>query len=325
MATRLATTKEKENYARLSRAIVDVMTTILRDIILLYVLPAQIEQGALRLRSSSLRNLRPDQWILIHRASINGYKDFDITILYALLRNICTSIPAPSNGWGKHSFPQTHEITLGDDIERIRLTKNMLQSHIPITDMPDREFEDTWKMLRDLCFRMDNRYTKSYTGELDYIKTCCMDATLRRQYIGNLRMLTEDEYDNRCRIIDNNVKIRNIQGIQHQMRSEVRFLRGETVDNTKEIAVAKNDIAKHLRDVEFLQERCLETQIETKKEICALKEQHFATNRQIESIKNQVLDNRRIDDTCINSRENKSNKVSVSEFQTNSPSDGMYE
>ena len=43
----VTTTKENENYARLSRAIVDLMTFILREMLALYILPADIERNAL--------------------------------------------------------------------------------------------------------------------------------------------------------------------------------------------------------------------------------------------------------------------------------------
>ena len=118
----LSTTKPKENYARISRAIVDLMPLILRELLILYIPPSTIETTALPFKGTKLKNLRAHQWLLIHEAatSPDGYKKFDITLLYTLLRNLCVGIPRPTNGWGKDTMPQDNEVTIGDDIERIK-------------------------------------------------------------------------------------------------------------------------------------------------------------------------------------------------------------
>ena len=192
----VATAKENENYARISRAIVDLMTFILREVLILYILPADIENKALPFGSTKLKNLRAEQWDLIHNASNNGYTDFDITLLYALLRNVCTSVPKPSTKWGRNDLPKSNEVTLGDDIERIRLVKNRLQSHIPTTKLNDVEFEDNWKILRDVCVRLDSIYSKTYTNDLDSLKTTCMDSDLQKKYSDQLKLLKDREIEN---------------------------------------------------------------------------------------------------------------------------------
>ena len=211
----ITTTKENENYARLSRAIVDLMTFILREILTLYILPANIESKALS--SSKLNNLRAEQWDLIHKANTNGYTGFDITLLYTLLRNLCTSVPKPSTKWGRNDLPKKQEVTLGDEIERIRIVKNCLQSHIPTTILNDAEFEDYWKILRDVCVRLDSQYNKKYTGDLDYLKTTCMDSTLLTKYRDKLKLLKDREIENSSEMKENARKIqvnaRQIQGI----------------------------------------------------------------------------------------------------------------
>ena len=192
----ISTTKSKENYARISRAIVDLMQLILRELLVLYIPPPTIETAALPFKGTKLKNLRVHQWLLIHEASTSSdrYMKFDITLLYTLLRNLCTGITKPTNGWGKDTMPQNHEMTIGDDIERIRLVKNNLQSHIATTDIDDSDFEDLWKVLRDLCSRFDQQYSKTYTDELDKLKACCMDTSLQQQYIDNLQALKDKDF-----------------------------------------------------------------------------------------------------------------------------------
>jgi hypothetical protein len=50
--------------------------------------------------------------------------DFDFTLLYKLIRNLLTAIPAPTRGWGIQPLPGHLNET--DDIERIRHLKNNL-------------------------------------------------------------------------------------------------------------------------------------------------------------------------------------------------------
>ena len=217
----VTTTKENENYARLSRAIVDLMTFILREILTLYILPADIERKALS--SSKLNNLRTDQWNLIHQANTNGYASFDITLLYTLLRNLCTSVPKPSTKWGRNDLPKSQEVTLGDDIERIRIVKNGLQSHIPSTKLNDAEFEDYWKILRDMCVRLDLQFNKKYTDDLDKLKTICMDSALQKKYSDNLKLLLDRETEHSSEIKENQ---RQIKEHAHQIMEHTRQIQG---------------------------------------------------------------------------------------------------
>ena len=217
----VTTTKENENYARLSRAIVDLMTFILREILTLYILPADIERKALS--SSKLNNLRTDQWNLIHQANTNGYASFDITLLYTLLRNLCTSVPKPSTKWGRNDLPKSHEVTLGDDIERIRIVKNGLQSHIPTTILNDAEFEDYWKILRDVCVRLDLQFNKKYTDDLNKLKTICMDSALQKKYNDNLKLLMDRETEHSSEIKENQ---RQIKEHAHQIMEHTRQIQG---------------------------------------------------------------------------------------------------
>ena len=229
------TAKENENYARLSRAIVDLMTFMLREILTLYILPTDIEGNALPFGSTKLKNLRTEQWDLIHKASTNGYVDFDITLLYALLRNLCTSVQKPSTKWGRNDLPKSNELTLGDDIERIRIVKNCLKSHTPTTELNDSEFEDYWKILRDVCVRMDLLFNKKYTTDLDKLKTVCMDTTLQKKYSDNLKLLLDREIENSSEIKENTSKIKENTRQIKEHTSQIQENARDIKENTRQI------------------------------------------------------------------------------------------
>ena len=238
----VTTAKENENYARLSRAIVDLMTFILREVLILHILPADIERKALPFTNTKLKNLRAEQWDIIHKANTNGYGRFDITLLYALLRNLCTSVKRPSTKWGRNDLPKSNEITLGDDIERIRLVKNGLQSHIPTTKLNDAEFEDNWKILRDVCVRLDSIYSKRYTDDLDNLKTTCMDSALQKKYSDSLKFLMDKEIENSRKTKENTSQItENTRQITENNR--------QFAENTRQITVNIRQLTEHTNQI----------------------------------------------------------------------------
>ena len=245
----VTTTKENENFARLSRAIVDLMTLILREILMLYILPADIEKNALPFKSTKLKNLRAEQWDLIQKANTKGYSDFDITLLYALLRNLCTSVPKPSSKWGRNDLPKNHEVTLGDDIERIRIVKNGLQSHIPTTKLNDPEFEDYWKILRDVCVRLDSQLTKKYTDDLDNLKTACMDSALQMEYRDNLKLLKDREMENSREITEHTSQITEHTSQITEHTSQMTEHTSQIMEHTSQITEHKSQITEHTSQI----------------------------------------------------------------------------
>lgn len=54
--------------------------------------------------------------------SLDDGQNLDISLLYNLLRNVCKKITPPKRGWGYE--PSADDVSLGADIERIRLMWN---------------------------------------------------------------------------------------------------------------------------------------------------------------------------------------------------------
>lgn len=81
------------------------------------------------------------------------YKQFDVTLLYKLIRNLCPSL-RPTQGWGNE--PQPTNTQLGDDIERLRLFRNNYYAHAVSNTIPDTEFETLWKNLKSVIRRIQS-------------------------------------------------------------------------------------------------------------------------------------------------------------------------
>ena len=154
--------KEKVNYVRSCCLFVDVFPEILRYILHYDIRPSRIYSRA-QVKSAADRaagvrkpfTLGKDQWVLLQNAATNGYSEFDLSLLYTLIRNLALpSVVPPSNGWGNEPSLPT-EITIGDDVERMRSLRNNVYGHATSTKIPDNVFQMYWSRAVDICARMD--------------------------------------------------------------------------------------------------------------------------------------------------------------------------
>ncbi|XP_063406206.1 uncharacterized protein LOC134690160 [Mytilus trossulus] len=115
------------------------------------------------LADASYDLLKPD------KPNLRPRSDCDITHLYSEHRKLNKHIP--SNLWGgTWQTIQNTDIAIGDDIERIRLTRNELQ-HSRIFKLEDKRFIELCNILSDLLKRFDlhNTPTRLYTDALNDI------------------------------------------------------------------------------------------------------------------------------------------------------------
>ncbi|XP_062599750.1 uncharacterized protein LOC134261328, partial [Saccostrea cucullata] len=158
----------RSRFAKLGMAMNDVLNQAYRDILEKEVLPSDIETKAKK--SPVYKRLRPEQEHLLLDAKHSGYKNFDISLTYTLIRNISSTIPKPTKGkWGEE--PATGEETVGDDVERIRFIRNGLTAHVSSASIPQAEFDDIWSTMSDICQRLETFTGKKYLDKIKDIKT----------------------------------------------------------------------------------------------------------------------------------------------------------
>ena len=153
-------TKENLNHARLCNALVTVCADGLREILL-----SQLPQGcpdfhhllvAKEGQLRALRQLRQEQLDILYpdpQNQITGTVDqFDITLLYTLIRNISAVVP-PVTGWAKPPDDNPRDTSLGANVERIRGFRNSISGHSKDNAVDDQTYENTWK---EICRIMDD-------------------------------------------------------------------------------------------------------------------------------------------------------------------------
>ena len=135
---------------RLCHLIVTVCTHVLRCVLDKYVpdLPGALRKNMWILTQCSLN--KQQKALLFPKgqpAKVICSKQFDISLLYILLRNIA-GIKEHSRGWGK--TPEVGDISLSACIEKIRFSKNNLNSHLVACEVSNEVFNDIWYELRSI-------------------------------------------------------------------------------------------------------------------------------------------------------------------------------
>ncbi|XP_062593777.1 uncharacterized protein LOC134255284 [Saccostrea cucullata] len=156
----------RSRFAKLGMATNDVLNQAYRDVLEMEV-PSFLIYNKVK-ASPIYKRLRPEQEYLLQNPQQPGYKNFDISLTYTLIRNICSKIPKPTKGkWGEE--PAAGEVTVGDDIERIRSIRNSLTAHVSSASTSQTEFDDTWTTMSDICQRLETFTGKKYLDNLNSI------------------------------------------------------------------------------------------------------------------------------------------------------------
>lgn len=177
--------KKQLNFAHFSILCVDIITLPLKDILDIFVKPADLHKKikSCPLLLTGIHKLNPDQKKKCCYNSLNtpDYSTFDITLLYKLIRYLCPSLEPP-NKWG--TKPTVIDVSIGDDIERLRELRNKRFAHAECGEISDEDFMELWSDSKRIIQRCQ-RFTTSRGCNTDYNQ---MIVDLQK------RTLTFDEY-----------------------------------------------------------------------------------------------------------------------------------
>ncbi|XP_062610817.1 uncharacterized protein LOC134272618 [Saccostrea cucullata] len=182
----------RTRFAKLGMATNDVLNQAYRDIVELEILPTVCLTKVQSL--PTILQLYPEQERLLQDAKHSGYKDFDISLSYKIIRNVCSKIPKPTKGrWGQNKMPAPGETTVGDDIERIRFIRNGLTGHVSSASTSQTEFDDTWSLMAGICQRLEVFTKKKYMDNLMYIQNLILKEKDEDEILEKLKKEHERE------------------------------------------------------------------------------------------------------------------------------------
>ena len=169
--------EESENFFRLVRLIVDVGSKVLRDVLVHIIKPDTIDtvlqanvQTINRLYHGRPKILFDNEFTLLTETPPNPEK-FDITLLVKICRNICPAICPhlipPNYDWSPQSSPGQNDISLADDIYRMREYRNSIFAHISNTTVPYVKFLDLWTEIKAVVCRMSIHGSPGLKQDID--------------------------------------------------------------------------------------------------------------------------------------------------------------
>lgn len=180
--------RETTNLARIARIILGPCTDILRCVLNNEIQPFDLSRKVSAIIANTrVKHRRPllnkDQERLVYG---EDYSNFDILLLYLLLRNIC-SIQPHRNGWG--NVPLPGDRSLSANIERIRIIRNEYCVYISNFSLSDIEFERKWtnifQIVQDLEMYLGT--SNIYQDVLMLLKTCYMDPDVEESLVSKLQ------------------------------------------------------------------------------------------------------------------------------------------
>ena len=229
----LASSVEKTNGAKLCRLLIDGGTAVLRKWFNTFHPPSKLAAG-LSSHFTTLHTLfkkkvlRLAQWDQLFPPSGDppDSKEFDITLLFLLLTNMCGLTP-PSSGW--HAMPPISDTSFEANLARMKFFRNKLYGHVSTTGVEMSVFLSLWRdisaVLVDLGFDQVeiDRLEVEHSGEEDYIDL--------------LREWSESEEDTWS-------QLRDIRNFQIQMHEDVADLRQNQKEDQKTLEDTKSKLEK---------------------------------------------------------------------------------
>ncbi|XP_066025298.1 protein NLRC3-like [Pocillopora verrucosa] len=193
-----ASTKETTNYARLCRLLVDVGSQVLRSTFDKIHPPATLHKvlGSTSVHYATLQSLykgkkkvlNPMQWGRLYPThSPVSSAAFDITLLTVLLRNICGLGP-PANGWDR--LPLATDISIADDIARVKYYRNTVYGHASQAFVDDISFSAYWQEIREALVRLGGAHLRA---EIDNFEHDCMDPDVEEHYRELMKQWMKDD------------------------------------------------------------------------------------------------------------------------------------
>ena len=189
-----SSTKETTNYARLCRLLVDVGSYVLRDKFDSIHPPKNlyrdmITHHAILQLLQRRRVINPTQWGNLYppiRTSVSS-KNFDITLLTVLLRNICSLCP-PATGWD--ALPPATDMSTEADIARVKYFRNTVYGHVEKASVDDATFNMYWQDIKDAFVRLGG---PTYGVAIDDLKNECLDPVFEEHYRELLKEWKRDD------------------------------------------------------------------------------------------------------------------------------------
>ena len=153
----LRSTRGKDNFKRITRLLISGGTSLLREIFDSICPPSNLPTilgNPVTKNQLKAAKLTMPQWhSLCPSPGVYGKSaDFDVTLLFRLLRTICSLTP-PTTGWDALPVSTDHSLTA--DIARVKYYRNSIYGHVNQgMEIRDNEFKTLWQEISEALVRI---------------------------------------------------------------------------------------------------------------------------------------------------------------------------
>ena len=164
----LRSSKGRDNFQRLARLLISGGTVLLREAFDIKRPPSNLSttlQNPATKKLLKAAKLTKPQWDCLYPSpGMYGKSiDFDITLLFRLLRTICGLTP-PVTGWD--ALPASTDDSLEADLARIKYYRNSIYGHVNENmEISDDEFSVLWREISEALVRVAGQISPAKAKE----------------------------------------------------------------------------------------------------------------------------------------------------------------
>ena len=164
----LRSSKGRDSYQRLARLLISGGTVLLREAFDIKCPPSNLsttlQNPATKKLLKAAKLTKPQRDCLYPSPGMYGKStDFDITLLFRLLRTICGLAP-PVTGWD--ALPASTDDSLEADLARIKYYRNSMYGHVTENmEISDDEFSVRWREVREALVRVAGQISPAKAKE----------------------------------------------------------------------------------------------------------------------------------------------------------------
>ena len=230
----LRSSKGRDNFQRLARLLISGGTVLLREAFDIKCPPSNLsttlQNPATKKLLKAAKLTKPQRDCLYPSPGMYGKStDFDITLLFRLLRTICGLAP-PVTGWD--ALPASTDDSLEADLARIKYYRNSIYGHVTENmEISDDEFLVLWREISEALVRVAGQISpakaKEWKNAIDtFLKDPLTEEDKRHEQ--ELRQW----YQN-----DTEVKeyLEKVESSMNHLEKEAQYLRKEVREEAQDI------------------------------------------------------------------------------------------
>ena len=227
----LRSTKGKGHFQRISRLLISGGTKLLRETFDQLCpssnLPTILKNPATEKQLKKAKLTKPQWDCLFPSPGVFGKSaDFDITLLFRLLRTICSLTP-PATGWD--ALPTSTDHSLAADLVRIKYYRNSVYGHVSQNmEITDDEFPQLWQAISEAQLRI--------AGQISPTKKTAWHKAIDNVLKDPLTADDERNVQELLRWYNNDVEVKGfIESSAHKMRVGMEHLETSVREEAQDI------------------------------------------------------------------------------------------